>query len=172
MLGLVLVVSILVGLMRGGRLSHLGEMSVRGWHCYLAAGMFQLIFYAAPASSSLLGALYPLSLVALAAGVIVDRRVPGMIWVETGLLLNGAVVLLNGGRMPVGLKAGMFQTRGIQALSHAPLSQASRLSFLADIIRLPLPEGHGLLLSAGDLFIVLGAFVAIQHLMLSGQERP
>src|SRR5207245_136346 len=83
-----------------------------------------------------------------------------------GLALNMAVIVANGGHMPVNA-AAMRSVQGegrVQAITaHQQYSntrladRSSRLLAFSDIFPLPLPFGHGNVYSVGDALIVGGA---------------
>ncbi|MFC4769491.1 DUF5317 domain-containing protein [Effusibacillus consociatus] len=86
-----------------------------------------------------------------------------------GWLMNAVVIWANWGRMPVDLdqarKTGLPLDRLIQGTDykHSILTDSTHLPFLADIIYMPFPIPR--VISIGDIFIMLGAFLLIQRLM-------
>jgi hypothetical protein len=114
-----------------------------------------------------------LSAVLIVIFVVRNRWLPGMALIATGFVLNALVVTANGG-MPVSLTAA--ESAGLQITDHMRedkkhvlLTHDSRLSFLADVIPLPMPGGVGAnVLSAGDLVLATGIGV----LVCNGMVRP
>ncbi|NGQ95675.1 DUF5317 domain-containing protein [Brevibacillus sp. SYP-B805] len=86
-----------------------------------------------------------------------------------GWLLNAAVIWANLGRMPIDLE----QARKLpyspdpiingEDFKHKILTDDTPLSFLADIIYMPFPLAR--VISIGDIFIMLGAFLLVQRIM-------
>lgn len=90
-----------------------------------------------------------------------------------GWFLNAVVILANMGKMPVDLeKASMindtFSSEIVNGINykHIPLTEDTLLPFLGDIIYMPyiVPK----IISIGDVFVMIGAFLLIQRLM----EKP
>jgi hypothetical protein len=90
-----------------------------------------------------------------------------------GMVLNGVVILANGGYIPVDMAAArQYGVPGIEDLDtgphakHVPLAADSKLKFLGDVIPLPSPPFLiPRIISIGDLFAVAGMFFLVQHLM-------
>ncbi len=99
----------------------------------------------------------------LFAFLIANLRLRGTPLMALGGAANLAVIAANGFLMPVAAvpPAGMTE---FQSLRYVPVSGETRLLFLADVIRLPLPYIGGYA-SAGDIFLALGAAVFILGLM-------
>jgi hypothetical protein len=99
---------------------------------------------------------------ALVLGVsIVNARVPGMLLVTAGMLLNIVVIVLNGG-MPVdAAQAATSAEAATNALAvsllHTPLTDTTTLAPLGDIIYVPGPSWHRGLVSVGDVLMAVGA---------------
>lgn len=91
----------------------------------------------------------------------VNIRIPGMPLIAGGLLLNLAVILVNGG-MPVSvageptLQASAGELIARSPL-HVPMLSGTRLAFLADTIYVPGPSWHRAMVSVGDLLMAAGA---------------
>jgi hypothetical protein len=92
---------------------------------------------------------------------IVNARVPGMLLVTIGLLLNMTVILANGG-MPVDVsRAAIGAEVAAAALGESPLHVAADPATVAlplgDIIYVPGPSWHRGLVSVGDVLMAAGA---------------
>lgn len=104
------------------------------------------------------GAAYALLLV----GFALNLRLPGMPLAALGALLNALAVLANGGHMPVfpwaleaaGLGGYRPLLEGAGDGAHLLVEGEAPLGFLGDWIPLP-----GVVLSPGDLLILLGVFL-------------
>ncbi|MGG1664417.1 DUF5317 family protein [Brevibacillus sp. NRS-1366] len=85
-----------------------------------------------------------------------------------GWFLNAIVIWLNGGRMPIDLDQAKKLPFSIEPLvngtdfKHSVLTNETLLPFLGDIIYMPsiIPR----IISIGDLFIMLGAFLLVQRI--------
>ncbi|MDQ3963040.1 MAG: DUF5317 domain-containing protein [Actinomycetota bacterium] len=90
-----------------------------------------------------------------------NRRIPGVAIIAIGWAMNAIVISVNGGVMPATARAG---DRGAGVadvfLNSRPLS-SPRLSFLGDNFAMPATWPIHNVFSVGDVFIALGAFVAL-----------
>lgn len=151
---LVLVISIVLGWIRGGRLRNLTEIRVRLWW------LLPLGFILLGASSfvpsdrhDLAVGLILVSYLPLLLFVWLNREMTGMWVAGMGILMNFTVIVLNSG-MPV-LEEAVRIAGGssdiVLGAKHVLLDESTRLPFLADIIPLP-----GAVLSLGDVFLAIG----------------
>jgi DHA3 family macrolide efflux protein-like MFS transporter len=168
----VLIVGILLGLLlglrAGGRLDNLANIQLRwpllliaavlirfGTEALLNAGVPIVDMLRAP----LLAAGFGLLLIALWA----NRGYPGLSVAFVGILLNGTVILVNGGHMPIWATslaaAGLTPADVTSALHVVVAGEASdffvRALVLGDIIPVPVPIIQNVA-SLGDLFLTAG----------------
>lgn len=151
---LVLIISIVIGWLRGGRLRNLTEIRVRLWwllplgFILLAASAFVPDEKHEIAVGFVLVSYLPLLLF-----VWLNRDMAGMWIAGMGILMNFTVIVLNGG-MPV-LEEAVRIAGGSSDLildaKHVVLDENTSLPFLADVI--PLPNA---VLSLGDVFLAIG----------------
>ena len=181
---LVILASLVVGVARGGTMTHLSELPFRSARLLLAAVVVQVL----GASADRLGLpepslLYVLGMVGSAALVTVfvarNWTLPGMALVVLGFVLNAVVVTANGA-MPVDQKAaervGIDTIRLYQNVDakHELADSATRLRFLADVIPVPLPwplERGSNVVSIGDVVLAAGIGVLLVNGMLGVRER-
>ena len=98
---LVLAVSVIVGLLRGGKLRNLTEIRVRAWWLLLVGFGSQLVAEFLPTSRhSLAVALVLVSYLPLLLFVWLNRECAGLWIAGIGILINFTVIAVNGG-MPV-----------------------------------------------------------------------
>jgi MFS family permease len=106
-----------------------------------------------------------------------NRTYPGLALAFVGIALNGLVIMVNGGRMPVWMDAYAFAglTGPLNSVLHIPLYEVNaefflRLGPLADVIPLPIPPLQNVA-SIGDLFLSAGlAFFLFATLLRSPAE--
>lgn len=163
-LAVVGLVGVCIGFALGGELSRF-ELNARGlanWRAVAVASLIGLVVvFALPGIAFVPGIVVVLAM----GGWAIHKRVLGAVCGALGGLSNVAVVAANGGRMPVVVpgtgRAGDF-TDG----SHAALTAATRLSWLADRFSMPVFPGVA---SPGDALVVLGMVWLIVEMMV---RRP
>ena len=157
----VIAVSVTVSLMRGGKLSNLSEMYVRGWWLLIVDfGMQTAADFVNTDNRELAVWLVLLSYLPLLAVVALNQRMPGM-WISgIGILMNFTVIALNNG-MPILPEAFELAGGTVESLTldakHVILDGTSHLPFLADIIPMP-----GSVISMGDVLLAVGLGVFIE----------
>jgi len=160
----VILLSVLVGFLVGGRLRGFERLHLRYWWLApIGLGLQALPLPEGRHGTDLLvrmvvlGASYLLLL--LFAGV--NIRITGMPLLLVGLALNAVVVIANGG-MPVSrhVLEVSGQTEALKLLTadegakHHIMTSADRLTPLADVIPIPRPIGQ--VASVGDVFVYAG----------------
>jgi hypothetical protein len=156
----VIAVSIVVALFRGGKLSNLPDIHADGWPLlFVGFGMQIAANFLPDDQQPLAVGLLLGSYAALVLMVWMNRREAGMWIAGIGILMNLLVIGLNGG-MPV-LDAAVEIAGGSPDLAlsakHVWLNGTTRLPFLADIIPLP-----GAVISLGDVFLAIGLGVFVE----------
>ena len=165
------LLGVILALLRGGSLQHLATLRVRGVSAIVASFVIQAVIYV-PAVRDLgpvreHGAAIYLVVLALMVFGVASNWGLGLAarLVLLGLALNTAVVVANGGHMPVNAAAlraeeGLALVRTIAAhkefANRMLADRSSRLVAFSDTLPVSLPFGHGSVCSFGDLFIMLG----------------
>ncbi|GAB4282720.1 MAG: hypothetical protein Kow0067_03070 [Coriobacteriia bacterium] len=163
-----LLVGVIVGWIRGGSVEGLGRARLANERLLFA---LLLLYLSLPLLADLL--VLPQLVVRGvwfgclgALAVVAARNIasPGLVLVWVGILLNYAVVSLNGG-MPVGVTAttaasGLAGDAVLELLDLDPIRHAATgatvVPFLGDVIPLPLPSPVGAVLSVGDVLLSAG----------------
>jgi len=179
-----LIVSLIVGFLRGGKFTNLANLSLRkiGW--VVSAFLIQYILvYGGERSWKIFinwGVyLHILSYLLVLLAIWYNREIRGMKIIGTGVLVNFFVILANDGKMPVSVSALSWArlTKMLLLLEnkayvlHTILTEESRLKFLADVIPLPPPYPRPRVMSGGDIIMAIGLFILIQHSMLKADKK-
>ena len=157
---LVVIIAMVVGWIRGGKLSNLTEIRVRVWWLLIFGFGLQLIAGFLPRDQhDLAVSLILVSYLPLLLFVWLNRAMHGLWIAGIGILMNFTVIAINGG-MPVMLEAVeiAFGTTDMSlGAKHVLLTEETHLAFLADVI--PLPYG---VISLGDVFLAIGLGVFVE----------
>lgn len=176
------LLALIIGKIRGGKFKSLGQVSIHNpWMFILAFAIEFGTLFAVSAGFEVMREysmyLHTLSYLILFVGIITNREYPAMWVIFLGSLLNFIVIFINGGAMPISIegliRAGLEQEAQIISsggiITHQPLTAATRIPILADIIILPPPYPFPKLMSIGDFIISLGVIMFVQKAML--QEK-
>lgn len=172
------IIGLLVGWARGGRVKNLELLEIKKGGWAVTALVIQLVIFTplARGITSWIVPLHLLSYLMIGTFLVYNIKLKGFIPVALGWAANFTVIAANGGYMPadVNLISGVasqsvvdsLQTEGIMNNS-ATLGESSRLPWLGDIFSLPswLPLAN--VFSLGDLLIALGCLVIISSGMLT-----
>lgn len=178
------VVSALVGKLRGGSLSNLGEVPLKKVEIIVAAFAAEALVVALGLRgiefvSVIAPYVFFCAYASLLYAVWVNRGIRWMPLIGLGILLNFAVILANSMRMPVSADAlaaaGMSQqVAAIEAgrvLTYRLMDSTTRLRLLGDVIPVGSPYPIHRVVSIGDLVMALGVFLLIQREMLIKRTR-
>jgi hypothetical protein len=169
-----IILLIILALLLRRDLSALGRIPYRGgWKTAAAvAGLFMLqatlIIYV-PGQSVWQMTLLILSQLALVFLLLLNHHVPGARVFALGIILNTAVMVANGGWMPVTPETQQFvhPDRPVAVYAKPPNSKnivlprsETRLWILSDIVRVTLPWRQNAI-SIGDLLLIVGAALFI-----------
>jgi len=184
-----ILVSIVVALLRGGRFAGLSGTPLRWGALAVASFAIQALLIYQPPSRKVVGVwgwqelLSVSSHVLLLAVVWANGRLAGIRWIGLGLLLNLAVMVANGGWMPISpdaiVKAGHMSlvpslASGTRVFSSKSIILAlgeTRLWFLSDVFVLARPFPVPSVFSVGDVLVALGVFGFLQDAMLRHKEQ-
>lgn len=161
----IVVASALVSHVSGGTLERVAAIRPRWW-------LLGFVAVAARFASPLLVPLeasrvvHALSMWGIAAFSIANIRVPGVLIIAIGMVLNAFVVTVNGGVMPVSLDAAEL-ARGCRCLLgpdlHTAMTDATPLAIFGDVVPLP-PTGS--VYSPGDLLTWIGGAILVARTSL------
>lgn len=170
------LLGVVVGLLRGGSLKGLAALRVRLWWVLLLAFLAKFLLVKAGAGGvSWAGVLEPYVNSGVYAAslsvLLLNSSLPWLKLILVGTLLNMAVVMLNGGRMPVSEEAlaSLGKYHSIEALrqgldvTHTFMDASTVAGFLGDWITVPIPLPS--VVSVGDLVVSLGAVLLVNAMM-------
>ena len=174
---IVIGLAVCIGFIAGGSLRHFEHLKVRWWGTALAGLVLQGIALSSsigqPAGSAFLVGSYGF----LLAFAWMNRRLPAVWLMMTGLLLNILAIGVNGG-MPVSASAletagaGAEGLLGAGALKHHLMGPDDTLTPLGDVIGIPPPIGA--VISIGDVLLYAGIGILVVAVMLGhfGEDPP
>jgi hypothetical protein len=162
------VLALLSPLLFGGTPSRLSLVRFRGWWVVLGALLAQILIIEVfpDADRAALEAVHIATYVAAGVFVAVNWRVPGLLVIAAGGVMNGVTIGLNGGQLPASPAA--LQMAGIE-VSKADFVNSGVLTdpvlpLLGDIFVWPEPFPFANVFSLGDVLIVAGVFYGAQKI--------
>ncbi len=178
----ILAISLLLALVRGGRLDNLALLPLRWRGVILTGFLIQVLVFSDfwQGQDELRAAThvaYLLSLSLLLAALLANFRVPGLPLITLGFCLNFTVIALNGGYMPSAAAArelvGLSPLEPGQVASNSiGMGASTHLNFLGDIFAIPRWLIFPNVFSIGDVLIAFGAFYLIQRAMVRQAAQP
>lgn len=157
----VVLLSILVGRMRGGRFRNLAHVQARAWGLLIVGLAMQLVAAYLPADRATLAVgLLLASYLSILAMVWINRREPGIWLAGIGILMNFTVIAINQGMpvLPASVEIAGGSATPTLGGKHVLLDESTHLPFLGDII--PLPRT---VISLGDVFLAIGLGVFVEE---------
>lgn len=154
------------GLVLGGRLGAIAELTLRAPWLFLAAIALQFVAFP-PAflpwrtEETFASVLWVASYGLLVLAAVLNRRVTGVPIVAVGMGLNLAAILVNRGSMPVTYEAMRDAGRTDPVLANSTAASDPNLPWLVD--RWAAPDWVPLanVFSVGDVVVAAGAFVLV-----------
>lgn len=175
----VLLLALMASLFTGGRIRYVQEFELRALPIGIGAFAVQALIFTSRSEAALgswLPVIYILTMCSLVVFLWLNRRVSGIPVLMAGLMLNLAVIVANGGWMPVDPQAliATGQSERAALLVHAGraancvlMSETSHLNFLGDRIVISSLGTLGSAFSIGDLVTLAGEAV-----LAFGMVRP
>ncbi|EHL07853.1 hypothetical protein HMPREF0322_01248 [Desulfitobacterium hafniense DP7] len=168
-----IILAILIGFLVGGKLNSLFEINLKGLELLFLGALLQLFaFWSVKlhlewANYWVIPFSHSLSYLLLMGFTLKNRAYRSFSLVSLGIALNGVVIVLNGGLMPVDpayLPEASRQLLQAGTGTHGILTDSTRLKILADILFINIPVLGKQLFSLGDILIDLGmgTFIVMQ----------
>ena len=176
MLLVALALSLIVGLLRGGKISRFGDFSLKNVELIVLAFLVQVALrLAGPMGWNFLRglawAIYAVSFLMLAYAIWGNRQTAGVPWILAGVIMNFIAIMANGGKMPVSGRLWAMGGMSLDSLkpevnfTHQLLTPDARLPWLTDVLRLPKALLLPTVFSAGDVAVMVGLFILVQVVM-------
>lgn len=160
----VILVSFAVAYLRGGRLKSVPKFNYLVFLVVSILLQFIAVWFHESA-----GVFISVAYIAMLCFFYANREHEDIRVFMIGWFLNALVIWLNKGRMPIDLEQAKKLPFSVEPLlngsdfKHSILTNDTLLPFLGDIIHMPIIIPR--IISIGDLFIILGAFLLIQRIM-------
>jgi len=176
---IIITFAIIVGLLRGGEIERLSNISIKGFYLFVFAlilrgslffvGLLKISIFFEYANIILIISYLVLIYVSLK-----NLRLPGFKYITMGVLLNGFVIIVNGGKMPVIINKQIAQYADAvtnlseqgKNLIYSINNSNALFVFLGDVLPLPSPFPESSILSVGDILIFAGLFILIQKAII------
>ena len=179
----IIIISIIIGLLRNGKLSSLSQISLKKTELIVLACLIQggIIFLGSRNVNFVLdysSYMIIFSYIVLLLAVWNNLKLKGIKIIGLGIILNFIVIVANGGHMPVLLsslyKAGLNDfalvlKEGIY-VTHILITEKTLFRFLTDVIPLSPPFPDPSVVSVGDFLMFYGVFSLIQNAMVKRQN--
>ncbi len=180
---IVIITSIIIGLLRGGELEKIFNISIKGVLIFAIALFLRLGVWALDLIGISVVSIYSPYLIIISYFLLIyvsirNLKLPGFKYIILGLLLNTFVIVLNGGSMPVLVKKEIIENinpasflKAKSRVVHSLMNNNTLFAFLGDVITMPKPFPDTSLISVGDILILVGLFVLIQKTMMK-EDNP
>ncbi|HHX23555.1 MAG: DUF5317 domain-containing protein [Tepidanaerobacteraceae bacterium] len=178
-----LVISFIVGLLRGGNIKQLTEAPFKHIELIFLSFIVRYLPLILPGSLIDYAIRYNWLVVTLSYAILLyflisNLHIKAVSMVAIGVFLNLLVIIVNGGKMPVSLWAvevtNLEDLRELlydpNYLYHTVLDSSTKFKFLADIIPIPPPYPKPRVFSIGDFLMGTGLFLVIQKYMLPSKK--
>ncbi len=179
-----MLLSLLVGKVRGGKIKNLENLYINGWYLFVLSLSIEIITLLiitrgegtlSKSLESYFLYIHILIYSSLIIGLAMNWGSIGLRIVFFGSILNFLPIIFNKGRMPVYLPALRYSKLWNQItlleedriMTHVLGTKATRLMILGDIIPIGKPYIFPKIISLGDILIALGLFILIQIHMKS-----
>ena len=181
----IIIISIIIGLLRNGKLSSLSQISLMRIELIVLACLIQGgIIFLGPRQIKFVidysSYMIIFSYIVLLLAVWYNKKLKGMKIIFLGIVFNFIVITANGGHMPVLLssvyKAGLNDFAIVlkegSFVTHTLITEKTLFRFLADVIPLSSPFPDPSVVSVGDFLMFYGVFSLIQNAMLKKELNP
>lgn len=160
---LIIPIVIIIALLQGGSLQRFATLELRWLSLVFGSLVLQLLIFTPFRNVALITTAVPwlhiASMLLLVGWLLLNRHIPGLIWMAAGLLCNLIAISANQGYMPVTAEALRsasivipFDAAGIYHNSVLLPAEQTRLWLLTDILPIPYAGVY----SIGDVLLTFG----------------
>ncbi|QUH29503.1 DUF5317 domain-containing protein [Vallitalea guaymasensis] len=167
-----IVLSIIVAYIRKGRLINFENIEIKAWYLIIASQLLQIIAIrlgnTININTTAFYIMHISSYIILLIPLVINHRLLSMNLLSIGTILNLIPIALNNGQMPVYLPQGANASFD---MGHVLATNTTKAYILSDIIPILKPYPLPKIISIGDIFILIGIFLLIQHAMLKTKTK-
>lgn len=171
-----ILLSVIIGLIRGGKLSRFKDINFKKMWLFILALVIQYFlvsinlieeFHYFDKIAVYIKQCIIISYVLLFIGIIVNLRYKSLWPVLAGSVLNFIVLAANSWKLPI-IEEGL-ELIGLDTLLplYTPIVEGTKLPILGDIIIVSKPYPFPRIFSIGDIIICIGLVILIQEIMLT-----
>ncbi|OJW06224.1 MAG: hypothetical protein BGO39_25600 [Chloroflexi bacterium 54-19] len=189
MLFIGIAIGIIVGFILKGKITNLAELKLQGFSLILLSLAVQLVILATPLAAwpwlvQNGNLIYMISMSVLLLGLLYNRQYGWSFWlIIIGTACNIVVIAQNQGAIPVDLdKLSLASGETVASIAQkfaehselsyrTPLTAASQLGWMGDVLYIPLPLFDSNVYSIGDMIISIGLAAFVIKTML-GHFQP
>lgn len=161
-----IILSITIGYIRKGRLRNLETLQIKAWYLIIISLLLQTLAIryteSLKTSNTTFYLLHITSYIILLVPLIINHKLISMKLLTIGTILNLIPIALNQGQMPVALPQGL---NAAFDKGHVLATTTTKAYILSDIIPILKPYPLPKIISIGDIVLLLGVFLLIQHAM-------
>ena len=161
-----IILSIIIGYIRKGRLKNLENIQIKAWYLIIISLLLQTLAVRytnyLKTNNTIFYLLHISSYIILLIPLIINHKLISMRLLTIGTMLNLIPIALNNGQMPVALPQGLNATFD---KGHVLATTTTKAYILSDIIPILKPYPLPKIISIGDIFLLVGIFLIIQYAM-------
>ncbi|NSW91694.1 MAG: DUF5317 domain-containing protein [Firmicutes bacterium] len=166
------ILGIIIGYLVGGKVKFIVQKPLK--HIWLAISGFliQILIFSNITGfqfeKTTMVILYGISYILILSFVFINRKVPGIMLIGIGIILNATVIFLNGGHMPASIeslektsigKQAEILRQGSTTNNSQTITEDTLLPWLGDIFYIPSWMPFSNVFSIGDVLIAVGVCV-------------
>lgn len=186
----IIILALIVGKIKGGSISKLENLHIRGWYLLVISFSLEMLslFFITKTNNDLANIIgsnffyiHILIYSLLIIGIFMNFKEMGFKIIFFGSILNFFAIVFNKGKMPVSINAlnnaKLYDQLDLlyshRIITHTLITENTKMNFLGDIIAIPRPYPFPKIISIGDILISLGIFVLIYSYMIKKkQQKP